>query len=68
MNAAEVSKCQFSPREPTSAASDRHNAVLLRAPEKDGRDEEVVPHPEELKDPEGGKRGTDKGITSARRS
>ena len=57
MNAADVSRCQFSPREPTrSRERDRDDAVLPRAAEEDVGDQQVVPHPEELEDRERGER------------
>ena len=53
MNAADVSRCQFSPRAPDEVRErDRQHAVLAGAAEEHVGDEQVVPDPEELEDRE----------------
>ena len=58
MNAAAVSRCQFSPRDADEVCEgDREHPVLRGAAEEHVGDEQVVPHPEELEDGEGGEGG-----------
>ena len=58
MNAAAVSSCQFSPCDPTRFGSAIVSTrVSWRAAEEHVRDQQVVPHPEELEDRERGQRG-----------
>ncbi len=53
MNAAAVSRCQFSPRAPTRfGEGDREHPVLPGPAEEHVGDEQVVPDPEELEDRE----------------
>ena len=53
MNAAAVSRCQFSPRGPTRSASAIVSDLCVSgAAEEHVRNEQVVPDPEELEDRE----------------
>ena len=57
MNAAEVSRCQSSPGADEVGERDRDHPGVLGAAEEHVGDQQVVPHPQELEDREGGEGG-----------